>query len=263
MKLLYPGRWVFLAVVLVFSACDKNDDQTQQRAAELSYSQPVFYIRNQASDYLVKPINKPGEGNFSSFPKGLELDPATGEINVSQSEAGMKYKITFTPVTGNPVSTYVVISGINFPDKFYFLSSNDSIAFPVYNADPSNTVPSGSFDEGNVANSSGCAMKTTNGQIDLKESIRRGLFGSTPKNDVRKDFDIKYRLNDNSGNSLNKIKVLLYYYNSMNDVPEDLKETMSQHLAMTLQPDNTPMNNTLVSAAAAKPRPPCIVIIAH
>ena len=263
MKLLHPLRLVFFVTVLILGACNKEDNQPQQKTYELSYGQPVFYLRNQSADYLVRPVNQPVEGSFSSFPKGLELDPKTGEINVSQSESGMRYKITFTPTTGSAVSTHVVISGINFPDKFYFLSNNDSIAFPVYNADRSNKLPPGNFDEDNEANNSGCAMKTTDGQINLKESIRRGLFGSTPKSDERKGFDIKYRLNDNSGNALNKIKVLLYYYNSMSEVPEDLKATMSEHLAMTLQPDNTPMGNTLVSAAAPKPRPPCIVIIAH
>ncbi|MFL5811563.1 MAG: hypothetical protein ACJ749_18715 [Flavisolibacter sp.] len=264
MKLLHPVRLVLLATLLGFGACNKSDSPSpHQSTYELTYNQPVFYLKNQSDDYIVKPVNQPVDGSFTSFPKGLELDPKTGAINVSQSESGMRYKITFTPTTGSSVSTHVVISGINFPDRFYFLSNNDSTAFPVYNADPLNKLPSGNFDEGNEANNSGCAMKTTDGQINLKESIRRGLFGTVPENDTRKGFDIKYRLNDNSGNSLNRIKVLLYYYNSMNDVPEDLKATMSEHLAMTLQPDNTPMGNTLISAAAPKPRPPCIVIIAH
>lgn len=254
---------VFLSGMLVLAAasCKKNEGLAQQMY-QLSYGDSIFYLKNQSLDYMVSPVHSQ-EGTYTSFPDGLELDKNSGVINVSKSEAGMRYRIRFTSASGDSSTTFVVISGINFPDKYYFLSKQDSIAFPVYNADASKTMPSGIFDEDSLANNSGCAMKTINGQINLAESIRRGLFGATPQNDVRKDFEIKYRLNDKSGKALNKIKVLLYYYDSMNDVPPDLKTTVAEHLAMTFQPDNTPVNNSLSSISATKPRPPCIVIIAH
>jgi hypothetical protein len=259
-------NFLFAAAVLAFAlvACDKNDanDTTATPGTQLSYGDSVFYVKEQSSDFLVSPV-RTASGTYTAFPEGLEINPSTGVINVSQSEAGMRYRITFRSVQGDTSNAFVVISGINFPDKYYRLADADSIAFPVYNADPSRAVPSGIFDEDKVANNSGCAMRTNNGQINLKESIRNGLFGSTPKNDTRKDFEVKYRLDDRSGKAQNKIKILLYYYDTMADVPADLQQTVRDHLAMTLQPDNTPMLNAPIATRTAKPRPPCIIVIGH
>ena len=92
-------------------------------------------------------------------------------------------------------------------DHFYNLSTGDSVALPVYNADERRILPvSGStFDEGNVANGGGCAVRTDNGKINLKETIRNGVFGSPPRNDAQQTFEIKYRLNDGSGKSLDAV----------------------------------------------------------
>lgn len=242
-------------------SCNKNETLTTESAA-LSYGDSVFYVSEQSSDQLVSPV-RPVTGSYSAFPDGLEINPSTGVINVSKSEAGMRYRISFKNASGDSSHAFVVISGINFPDKYYRLANADSVAFPVYNADPSRPMPAGIFDEDKVANNSGCAMRTNNGQINLKESIRNGLFGSTPKNDTRKDFEVKYRLDDRSGKALNKIKILLYYYDSMADVPTDLQQTVREHQAMTFQPDNTPILNMPIASIAAKPRPPCIIVIGH
>ena len=54
---------------------------------QLSYGDSVFYINGQNNNFLASPLNaKPG--NFTAFPSGLVIDPTTGTINVSQSEAG-------------------------------------------------------------------------------------------------------------------------------------------------------------------------------
>ncbi|HEV7621026.1 MAG TPA: hypothetical protein VGO09_04800 [Flavisolibacter sp.] len=254
----------FVFIVLAMAAaCKKSDtiSNAQPPVFKISYGDSVFYINSQATDYLVNPVNgKPG--SFTSFPEGLAIDKTTGTINVSKSEAGMRYRINFLSSAGDTSSTYIVISGINFPDKYYFLANSDSIAFPVYNADPSLNLPSGSFDEDKSANKSGCAMKTINGQINLTESLRNGLFGNNPQNNTKKGFDVLYRLNDKSGNSLNKISILIYYFNTMNDVTPDLAQTVIDHQIMTLQPNHAPIANGLIQAAS-KPRPPCIVIIGH
>jgi hypothetical protein len=251
---------LFVLVCLALS-CTKNDT-VQNPASTLTYGDSVFYVTDQSSDLLVRPVHTT-DGNYSSFPEGLELDPSTGVINVTRSEAGMRYRITFRSAQGDTSNAFVVISGINFPDKYYRLANADSVAFPVYNADASRAIPPGIFDEDRIANNSGCAMRTNNGQINLKESIRNGLFGSTPKNDTRKDFEVKYRLDDKSGKALNKIKILLYYYDTMADVPADLQQTVREHQAMTFQPDNTPVLNMPIASIAAKPRPPCIIVIGH
>ena len=141
---------------------------------------------------------------------------------------------------------------------------------PVYNANPANAVPisGSSFDENNNANSGGCSVETINGQINLAETVRNGIFGSIPQNDVRKDFDIEYRLNDQSGKALNKLRVRLYWYDSIADVPADLWETLNdrQNQGVFLQANQSdfPTSGTARStttSAIAKPRPPCIILI--
>src|SRR6185369_9020841 len=84
------------------------------------------------------------------------------------------------------------------------------------------------FDEGNGANSGGCSVKTVNGQINLAQTVRNGVFGTVPQNDAKQEFDIIYRLNDQSSNAKNKIKVKVYYYATMNDVAADLLQTLQE-----------------------------------
>ena len=140
---------------------------------------------------------------------------------------------------------------------------------PVYNAEVSRVLPlnGSSFDEGNGANSGGCSVKTINGQINLAQTVRNGVFGSTPTNDVRRDFDVSYRINDASGKSLNKLRVRLYYYDTMADVAADLMQTLqdreSAGVFLAANNSNNPAGVASRGAALAKPRPPCIIIIGH
>jgi hypothetical protein len=261
-----PALIISLAILILLS-CNKENAAVPYK---LNYGDPVIYLKNQSTDYIVYP-SETRTGTYVAFPEGIELDDKTGAINVSKSETGLRYKITFTGANGDTSSTIVLLSGINFPDKFYHLSLNDSIAFPVYNANPSSSLPvSGSvFDESNSANSGGCSVKTNNGQINLAQSVRNGIFGSTPQNNVRKDFDIVYRLNDESGKAQNKLRVRLYYYNSMADVAPDLLQTLDDRQKQGVfleksKPVNSPVSaRGSFSTALAKPRPPCVIIIAQ
>jgi hypothetical protein len=248
-----------LTGIITFSC--KKSDVSQSASSQLSYGDSIFYIQNQTNDVIVSPVN-PKTGIYSSFPQGLVIEPTTGVINVSQSESGIKYRINFQGQSGDSSTTYVIISGINFPDHYYRIESADTMALPVYNANPANVIPTGSFDDDHVANNSGCAIKTDDGKIDLAESIRNGLFGDTPKNNTRKDFEVKYRLDDRSGKAQNKIKIQIYYYDRMSDVPQSLQQTVQDHQAMTILPNNSTISSGTI-AASAKPRPPCIVVIGH
>ena len=255
-------RYTLISFFLIYGlcACKKVASNGSSRY-QLAYADSVFYISDQPTDITVAPLD-PKQGSYFSFPDGLELDSHTGLINVSKSEAGLRYRIDFKGVNGDLSSTYLVISGINFPDHYYRLENADSVAFPVYNADPAKPLPNAQFDEDKVVSGSGCSIKTDNGQINLSQSIKNGLFGKNPQTNTRKDFELKYRLGDKSGKALNKIKVLIYYYEHPADVPADLTQTVQEHQAMTIKPDNTTVVTGAVSLAA-KPRPPCIVIIAH
>lgn len=261
------NSFLYFALILVFVSCNKpGEDGT----FTLSYGNPVIYLKNQSSDYIVYP-SQSRAGTYSAFPEGIDIDDNTGAINVSKSETGLKYKITHTASNGDTTSTIVLLSGIQFADQFYRLSQNDSIAFPIYNGSTTNQLPvsGSSFDDNNLANSGGCSIKTTNGQINLAQTVRNGIFGSTPQNDAKKEFEIEYKLNDQSGKAQNKIKVKLYYYNTMADVATDLLQTLndrqSQGVFIGMSNNSTGGTNGVARSASvsaiAKPRPPCVIII--
>ncbi len=256
----------FMFFSVVWISCQKNASDTTG-PYNLSYGDSILYLQPTNGDYIVNPLTH-RNGVYAGFPDGIEIDDNTGAINISKSETGLRYRITHTATDGTITTTKVVLSGITFTDHYYRISSGDSIAAPVYNASTTRPLPinGSNFDEGNLANSGGCSVKTTNGQINLAETIRNGVFGSTPQNDKREDFDIEYRLNDGSGKSKNKLRVRLYYYNTMADVPQDLLETLQdrQDLGVFLRGGET-VSSAIASRTEreARPRPPCVIIIAN
>ena len=249
---------VFAIVSMGLFSCTK--DSAISGDYKLSYGDSVIYMRASAGDYIVYPATHK-EGEYSAFPEGIEIDSETGAINVSKSETGLRYLITHRATDGTVTTTKVVLSGITYFDKFYRLSQ-DSIAFPIYNASAGASLPvAGSvFDDGGGANSSGCDVKTVNGQINLAQTVRNGLFGAIPANDDRKDIEIVYRLNDGSGKSVNKLKVRLYYYTSMATVAPDLLETLAERQSAGVFLKGADGERFL---QAARPRPPCVIIIAN
>jgi len=253
---------VLFAVTAMWLACNKPADNTTG-PYQLSYGDSILYLKASGSNIIYPTEQR--NGVYTGFPEGIEIDEKTGAINIANSETGLRYKITHTATDGTITTTTVVLSGITFFDKFYRLSQNDSIAIPVYNASEARALPiSGSnFDDGNNANSGGCSVRTDDGKINLAECVRNGIFGTTSQNDVRKEFDIFYRLNDGSIKSLNKIRVRLYYYNKMSDVAPDLLQTLQDR-----QTDGVffRINNSAtvdIVNRVAKPRPPCVIIVAQ
>ncbi len=264
-------RGIFSFFFLVFLSTfylSCNPDVDPAGTYKLSYGDSILYLRPQSDDYIVYPTQV-REGTYTGFPEGIEIDDNTGAINVTDSETGLRYRITHTAPDGTQTSTLVVLSGITYTDKFYNLSQHDTIAFPVYNALESRILPvAGSvFDEGGLANGSGCDVGTVNGKINLAQSVRNGLFGSTPANDSRKDIDIIYRLNDGSGKAINKLRVRLYYYTSMATVAPDLLETLRDReelgvfLRNNVSPANAGNGTSARTLREAKPRPPCVIIV--
>ncbi len=255
-----------LAVAIILFSCNKPA-MTPAGPYDLDYGDSILYLRPSAGDYIVKPVTQ-RPGIYSGFPDGIEIDETTGAINISKSETGLRYRITHTAGDGTVTTSKVVLSGITFTDHYYRLSAGDSVAMPVYNAHPARILPltGSAFDEGHTANTGGCDVKTNNGQINLAQTVRNGVFGSTPQNDVRRDFDIDYRLNDASGKSKNTLRVRLYYYETMSDVPPDLLQTLQdrEELGVFLRNGTSPTPGiTERNQKEARPRPPCIIIIAN
>lgn len=276
MKKLFILFSFYAFIVIITTSCKKDTDTSAPTdpivipptpSSLLSYGDSIFYLRSTANIISPLPMNRAGK--FFGFPKGIELDELTGKINLEESEMGLRYKIMFVPDgSRDTISTKIVLAGINFYDGIYKLSQGDSIAMPIYNAKGVAYTPgsfgtglNNSFDEGNGCNSQGCAVSNVNGRINLAKSLRDGAISST--NDSQKEFTYYYKMDDASGKSLNKLKIILYYYQKRADIPQYLWDILLiDHAGTILRGAQGRGNGVDVVQAVAKPRPPCIVIIA-
>ncbi|HTI08250.1 MAG TPA: hypothetical protein VL832_06825 [Puia sp.] len=275
---------IILAMTLLAASCKKHNDNppAPPPVQTLSYGDSVFFLNPLGSEVKVAPQNVIS-GRYFGFPQGIDIDGNTGVINVSKSETGLRYQIYCVPDgSQDTISTMVTISGINFLDGFYKLSTSDSIVHPIYNGRASQSIPglnNGSvFDEGANCNSQGCVVNVADGQINLAQTVRNGVFGTTPSNNDRHEFRLDYRINDKSGKAVNTLNVKLYYFDTMSDVTQEVYDIINSRQGTILsgigQPPvirgpagiTTMAERNVASGfngAAAKPRPPCIFIIAR
>jgi hypothetical protein len=248
------------------------------------YGDSVLYVQEAGrSAYLFKPVNMLQNGTFVSWPKGLTIDPVTGEIDVLRSEPGARYNVGFVnAATGDTAYQQVILAGITYPDGIYDLSSANTTLQPYFNADAAAPGAANSvFDEEGIAGSQKLIVNTQNGAIDLKSSVEQGLFGNQPRNGDSREVSIYYRLNDQSHMSLLKTTVEVYYFNTINDVPLAMIEACrfsrsafqhtSSHPELT---EDTGGGTTTTSgvttsitkpaptpAPPAPPRPPQVIIV--
>ena len=270
-----------LGLTLVLTACRKDENGTppgnNQQPGALNYGDSILYVSIDGNDHIVSPVNSV-PGRYFGFPEGIELDEVSGAINVNKSETGLRYRISFIPDDGkDTLSTIVLLSGINYLDRIYHLEEDDTLAMPVYNGRVGNQVPSANqgsvFDEGGGCNDLGIAVNAGDARINLVQTVRNGVFGDEPKNGDHKEVEMLYRINDNSGKALNRLKVKLYYFNKPEDITEDLVQLMNDRQGMFLGIEMPPFfdyapgsSNPFVvannsSLGLAKPRPPCIFIV--
>jgi hypothetical protein len=259
---------VIIIIPMIWLSCNKaaNGIEDPSQPYLLSYGDSILTPKPTGNNIIFPLTHR--EGSYSGFPEGIEIDQASGAINLNNSETGLRYRITHVSPKGDTTIKTVVLSGITFTDHFYYLSQGDSIANPVYNANPARILPltGSSFDEGNIANNGGCSVKTENGKINLSESVRKGVFGNNPLNDATKEIEIKYRINDGSGKSLNKLKVKLYWYYTIADVPQYLWDILNDRTSQGVFLRNDNSTNTDIAGRTeqlAKPRPPCVIIVDH
>lgn len=262
-----------ILVIFLFSACKKHpatDNPINNNNNKLSYGDSVFYLKS--TSYSLSPVNAKS-GTYSAFPDNLNINNATGAITVSlkgkdgQSQTGLRYKIKFTSTNNEVDSTYITISGITYIDRFYDLSKNDSIISPIYNADLAKELPAGNY---NLGTDNKLAINPANGQINIKETIRRGFFDNQI-NASWKQITVKYNTNDNSNSASNNLDIILYYYNTANEVPSNVSALMQAHQRMAVGINvqaipntfGTIDNNLSSDLSLSKPRPPCIVIVGH
>jgi hypothetical protein len=275
---------IFIFILLTTVISCKKDNNAPPAAPvistglSISYGDSIFYLNPQVADYVISPV-KVQSGEYIGFPEGIDLDSKTGEIDVSKSETGLRYRITFIPDgSADSISTNLVISGINFLDGFYKLTTADSILKPIYNAGFNNQIPGVNngtiFDDGSSCNTAGCNVNTLLGSINLSQTVRNGVFGATPSNNDRQEFELNYRINDKSAKTLNTLKVKLYYFDSINDVTQEVYDIINsrQGAILGINPRPTPFEKmtsvnsiaeqtALLGKQIPKPRPPCIFIL--
>ena len=224
--------------------------------SRLSYSDTVFYVKNEPGNYIIRPVRRPQvAGYFKAIPAGLVYDSIYGRINVTRSETGLRYKMYYLSPTGQKLdSTQFVISGIDYVDGIYDLSAGQDTAFPIYAANPGTPLPCDDddddddgciFDERDLdgngsndipgANSRGFRVNRRNAVIDLYATIAAGALGANPQNGAKDNFLFYYRLNDNSSEALQDITVRLYYYNTVANIPPALINELNARKAQDEQ----------------------------
>jgi len=238
-----------------------------------NYGDSIIYLQPKSGDYNLEPINNLGiQGTYLSWPEGLTLNKNTGEINLSKSETGVRYVIAFIKKgTTDTCVSQLILGGITYIDSIYVIANNDTLAAPVFNANPlaspacdvsddsdypdnnGNGNNKCSFDDdapGSKANDQKLRVRTKSGIINLKKSVADGLFGPNVKNGDSKKIKITYQLNDNSKKANQKLTVQVYYYDKVSNIPAALKnEVQFKRRDM--------MSFKIVNG---KPRPPLLII---
>jgi hypothetical protein len=188
------------------------------------YGDTILYLKSSGSaGYLFSPVNHLGAGIFVSWPAGLSVNRQTGVIDASKSEPGSRYNIGFvSSPTGDTAYSQVIISGVTYPDGIYYMDAPEAVIQPFYNA----AAPATGISPADLRTTDQqLLVNTGNGAIDLKTSVRQGLFGGHPQNGDTRQIAVYYRLNDRSGMNLQKTSLTLHYYNTLADVPASLIAT--------------------------------------
>lgn len=241
-----------------------SDATTLNPEKVLSYGDSVFYISEKTNN-IIYPVQQMGSGKYLAFPGGLEIDSLTGAIDIAESETGLRYRVMFVPEHSNDtLSVKIVLSGINFYDQIFNLSKGDSMAYAIYNASGIPFVQgqfgvgkSCKFDDGNGCTKQGFAVSGTEGHLNLAQSLRNGALPL--KNGSVKETVYYYRMDDRSEKALNKLKVKLYVYNTVNDIPAYLWDIILKERTGTIIPALHASSG--LRARTASPRPPCLIIV--
>jgi len=230
------------------------------------YNDTLIYPQPTNQDYIVSPVNNPGQGKYFSWPLGMVIDSVTGAINITKSETGQRYVIGFVKDgTTDTCIQSLVIGGAAYMDSIYVLADNQTTASPYYDADPFKTPPC----NGSGVSGSGCQYDVTGeaaskkiiidkntGVIDLKKTLNGGLlggaFGLLPADGQMTQATIYYRLNDASNNTLQHITVQLMFFNKKSSINTGLVNNL-------LLKVNNILTGNIISKTG-NPRPPLIII---
>lgn len=304
---IFPAVLMLVVAIIVYS-CNKQKDiqpadadnavlsSTSSDAAistcdKFVYADTIFYPSELPNDFIVHLVN-PLSGSFGAYPDGLEINPVNGDIDITESETGLKYLIWYVPKgTRDTCKKFITVSGVNFTDSVYVLKNNPSMATPMYNATP--LLPTAcngdcEFDDGHDDDDGdgfadeppagqevipqGVSLDKSNGAINLKQTISNGALGTNPTSGAIKDFILNYRISDKSTKTLNKTTLRIYYYKTQAEIPAKLKRdlaTKKQEIILSTVTDpnkvkytvNTATTTGKHGAGEVKCRPPYIIVV--
>lgn len=203
----------------------------ENRDCFISYGSDIFYPQSNNESTVISPVVRPEgiQGVFTIQPGGLEIDLHTGKIDLSKSDWGTKYTVTFTTCDQKTTcSTTITLSGIDYQDGIYNLSKGMERIDPFYNAVLKRTPPQGSLYDTpprgtRSAASQGLAIDQKTGLINLRDTLKKGAFGPEPISGLSREFKVYYQLNDPSQRALSSITLRIHYYKSEKEIPKDLR----------------------------------------
>ena len=269
-----------------------NNLTVTYNCSQFDYSDSLYFKANTTNDLIVTTTNKLS-GSFGALPTGLAINTSNGQINITRSEAGLRYKVFFTPQNSKDTCfRYITISGIDYASGVYNLDNNVLVLNPKYKG-LSNFLPcsddeededddddddddnecefdddeddddgDGTADEpsaGQDVTSKGVDINKSSGSINLKNTLKNGALGANPVNGTFKDFRIFYRLADNSQKALNFIDVKIHYFKSANDIPQNLLDIIKKKNLEFGKISNHNQSNLRLQSV--KKRPPDIIIV--
>ena len=230
------------------------------------YGDTLLFPQPATGEDSVLPVNSPGPGKYFAWPAGLTINQNSGAIDLTKSQAGMRYAIGFVPAgTKDTCISTLIIAGAAYYDSVYVLGDNDTLAVPYFNANAAlvnicSTPGACSFDYDGQAAAKGVIVDPATGVIQLSATLNgngkgqlKALFGSVPKNGSTAVVNINYKLNDGSNDAPQQIAVQFEYYDAKSQVaPGQLKQMATNTFNAA--------NDWLISMSAS-PRPPVIIIV--
>jgi hypothetical protein len=212
--------------------------------------EPVFYAGRQGLTPVFPTFKKGGgivkpkiDGFFNAHPGGLNIDQYTGEIDVNESDTGIRYVVEYTPCGKKCVTAAnVVIGGIGYEGRIVSLSKSRPDDFNVkphyfgstaeqFDGVPSKEAPPGNYlsrEEKDQSPTPGLVVDFRTGAVNLEKTIRQGALGFSrtgdhPENGTCKKFSIYYSLDSGpSQGIINKTSLRIHFYNTEADIPEEL-----------------------------------------
>ena len=231
-------------------AIEEGEPETEECELRYSEKEEALFFPNESKSLLIRPLGEFSdptkvEGRFTVWPQGLDIDPATGVIDVNTSEPGLTYYVTFTSENGRiSCTTKVAVGGLDYRDALLdfdgavdgeFLEENpsvrefvvvDSIASPLFNFEQDGTLglEFSSPDEDlvfvrdNEAPAS-INVRATLRNIDQSENIESGFF---------REFTLEYQYDSPEGRITGEAEIVIYYYRTVGEIPSSLLDLIGR-----------------------------------